>query len=557
MSAFQQLGIEAQLLQAITDLEYTTPTEIQEKAIPVLLDQEHDLIALAQTGTGKTAAFGLPILQNINLDKPYTQALVIAPTRELCLQITSDLNKFARHLRGVRILAVYGGSSISAQIKELRQTVHIVVATPGRLMDLMDRQSVKINQVKIVILDEADEMLNMGFREDMESILAHTPAEKKTALFSATMSPEIREIAGRFLHHPKELVAGKKNLMQPNITHQYAVVQAKDKVIALKRIVDFHPDFYGIVFCNTKIETQQISDILLKDGYAADCLHGDLEQRQRDKVMSKFRHKSVKVLFATDVAARGIDVKNLTHIIHFHLPDDIENYTHRSGRTARAGQKGFSIVLLHIKEAYKLHRIERMANLKFERYTIPRAEEVYQARIVNFIEQITNDVDETKLIPFKNEWVWPLMQMDKEKLVEIILHSEMKKFNSNYLSMPDINVEEKLSSGGGGSYHDRSGDNRGRGGRSGSRRRSESSSPSKKSNNVRLHINLGRKDNLKYDEIREEIFKLTKISGRAIRDIDMKNTYSYFMTDPESSSKLLHCKNLKYKGREIQIKKPD
>ena len=346
MSAFQQLGIEAQLLQAISELEYSTPTEIQEKAIPVLLDQEHDLIALAQTGTGKTAAFGLPILQNIQLDKPFTQALIIAPTRELCLQITSDLNKFARHLRGVRILAVYGGSSISAQIKELRQNVHIVVATPGRLMDLMDRQSVKINQVKIVILDEADEMLNMGFREDMESILAHTPAEKKTALFSATMSPEIREIAGRFLHHPKELVAGKKNLMQPNITHQYAVVQAKDKVIALKRIVDFHADFYGIVFCNTKIETQQISDILLKDGYAADCLHGDLEQRQRDKVMSKFRHKSVKVLFATDVAARGIDISDITHVINYDVPSTYDTYIHRIGRTGRGNKMGHAFTFI-------------------------------------------------------------------------------------------------------------------------------------------------------------------------------------------------------------------
>ncbi|MGB3084781.1 MAG: DEAD/DEAH box helicase, partial [Saprospiraceae bacterium] len=444
MITFDSLGIDENILKALTELEYLEPTEIQQKVIPILLNQEGDMIALAQTGTGKTAAFGIPILQSIDLSNEYTQSLIIAPTRELCMQITSDIKKYAKFMKEIRILAVYGGSSISMQIKELRRSVHIVVATPGRLMDLIERGAVKIGQVKSVILDEADEMLNMGFREDMESILAHTPAEKLTGLFSATMSTEIREIAGRFLHLPKEITVGRKNLGQPNITHQYAVVQAKDKVLALKRIIDFHLDFYGIVFCNTKAETQLMSDILLKEGYPVDCLHGDLEQHQRDKVMAKFRHKTIKVLFATDVAARGIDVKNLTHIIHFHLPDDIENYTHRSGRTARAGQKGFSIVLLHIKEAYKLHRIERMAKLSFERYFIPKADEVYQSRILNFVEQLATEYkDEENVMHFKNEWIWPLMQMSKERLVEIILQGEVKKFNTQYLNAPDVNVEEK------------------------------------------------------------------------------------------------------------------
>jgi ATP-dependent RNA helicase DeaD len=546
MIQFDNIGIDDAILRALTDLEFTHPTEIQQKAIPILLERSSDVIALAQTGTGKTAAFGIPILQNIDYDKNYTQALIIAPTRELCMQITSDIKKYAKYLKDVKILAVYGGTSISAQIRELRRSVHIIVATPGRLMDLIDRKAVMIDQVGIVILDEADEMLNMGFREDMESILAFTPSEKNTCLFSATMSKEIREIAGRFLQKPVEITVGKKNLAASNITHQYAVVHAKDKVLSLKRIIDYHRDFYGIVFCNTKAETQLISDILLKEGYPADCLHGDLEQHQRDKVMNKFRHQTVKILFATDVAARGIDVKNLTHIIHFHLPDDIENYTHRSGRTARAGQKGFSIVLLHIKEAYKLHRIEKMANLRFERYFIPKAEEVFESRILNYIELLSQEVEATEnKVTVKNEWIWPLMQMSKERLVEIILHSEIKKFSNGYLNSPDLNVEEKWKLGQVSEP------------RTESKQSRSSSGSSKKTSSVRLFINLGRKDNLKYDEIRDIIFKLTKVSGRAIRDIDLKNTFSFFMTDIDSATKLVLSKNMKFKGREITIRKAE
>ncbi len=554
MIQFDSLGIDPSILKALVDLEFTNPTEIQQKVIPLLLNKSSDLIALAQTGTGKTAAFGIPILQNIDYSQHYTQALIIAPTRELCMQITSDLKKYSKYLKDVRILAVYGGSSISMQIKELRRPVHIVVATPGRLMDLIDRKAVLIEQVSIVVLDEADEMLNMGFREDMESILSHTPSDKITTLFSATMSSDIREIAGRFLNHPQEVTVGRKNLVAANITHQYAVVHAKDKVLALKRIIDFHRDFYGIVFCNTKAETQLMSDILLKDGYPVDCLHGDLEQHQRDKVMNKFRLKTVKVLFATDVAARGIDIKNLTHIIHFHLPDDIENYTHRGGRTARAGQKGFSIVLLHIKEAYKLHRIEKMAKLSFERYFIPKAEEVYESRILNFVEQLSQEnAQEDKKIKIKNEWVWPLMQMSKEQLVEIILKSEIKKFSEGYLNMPDVNVEEKwkLSS----AVESRGDDRNSRGSRSS--RTSRGSDNKTAMRNIRLFINLGRKDDLKYDEMRDVIFKNTKVSGRAIRDIEMKNTFSFFMTDPESAAKLCSIKNMKIKGRDIMIKKAE
>ena len=348
MQSFSDLGLSQPILEAIETMGFITPTPIQEKVIPSLLVNARDLIALAQTGTGKTAAFGLPILQNIDPNNHFTQALIISPTRELCMQIANDLAKFSKNLRSISVVAVYGGSSILKQIKDIKRSAQIIVATPGRLMDLMERKVIKLNNINTVVLDEADEMLNMGFREDMEAILAQTPEDKITGLFSATMSPDIRKIANTYLKNPAEITIGKKNAAQQNISHQYSVVQAKDKYTALKRIIDFHEDFYGIVFCTTKAETQELSDHLVRDGYSADCLHGDLAQAQRDKVMHRFRHKAIKALLATDVAARGIDVKNITHIIHYHLPDDIENYTHRSGRTARAGQKGISIALLHI-----------------------------------------------------------------------------------------------------------------------------------------------------------------------------------------------------------------
>ncbi|HNB82729.1 MAG TPA: DEAD/DEAH box helicase, partial [Chitinophagaceae bacterium] len=361
MQEFANMGLQQALIDAVSELGFETPTEIQEKAIPVFLRRETDLVALAQTGTGKTASFGLPILHHLNVASRFPQALVIAPTRELCLQITNDMKNYSKYLKGVHIVAVYGGSSISTQIRELKSGAQIVVATPGRLIDLLDRKALKLDQVNTVVLDEADEMLNMGFQEDIETILAQTPSEKITGLFSATMPKAIRQIANQYLNETVEVSAGKKNSAKADIQHQYAVVHAKDKLAALKRIIDFNESFFGIVFCTTRIETQEISDTLMKAGYNADCLHGDLSQQQRDKVMARFRRRNIKVLCATDVAARGIDVNDITHVIHYHLPDDIENYTHRSGRTARAGKKGISIALLHIREAYKLHQIEKMA----------------------------------------------------------------------------------------------------------------------------------------------------------------------------------------------------
>ncbi|MDQ3140956.1 MAG: DEAD/DEAH box helicase [Bacteroidota bacterium] len=547
MNIFENLGLQDSICKALEELGFTEPTDIQTQAIPVFIKQDRDVIALAQTGTGKTAAFGLPILQNIKTDSYHTQALIISPTRELCVQISNDLKKYSKYLRGVRIVSVYGGSSISLQIRDLKAGAHIIVATPGRLMDLMDRKAVKLGEVNTVVLDEADEMLNMGFREDMENILSHTPAEKITGLFSATMSPDIRSIANRFLENPVEITVGKKNAAQQNISHQYAVVQARDKFNALKRIIDFHDDFYGIVFCTTKVETQDLSDHLVREGYSADCLHGDLAQAQRDKVMHRFRHKAIKALLATDVAARGIDVKNLTHIIHYHLPDDLENYTHRSGRTARAGQKGISIALLHIREAYKLHQIERMAGVRFEKYIIPKGDDVLQARVNKFIESFTAKDAENKFSgKFKNEWIWPLMQLEKEDLVQRILELEFNKFGTRYIDAPDINIDEKVKERS--STYERSGT----GSKSrGTRNSTKDSSSSDAS--VRCFINVGKKDGMKYDQIRELIFQNSKVSGRNIKDIEMKGVYSFFMTDEDSAARMRSMTNAQYAGRPLRI----
>jgi ATP-dependent RNA helicase DeaD len=550
MNPFATLGIQPALCTAVTELGFEQPTEIQEKAIPIFLAQNTDLIALAQTGTGKTAAFGLPILQNIDPNNHFTQALIISPTRELCMQIANDLAKFSKNLRSISVVAVYGGSSILKQIKDIKRSAQIIVATPGRLMDLMERKVIKLNNIHTVVLDEADEMLNMGFREDMEAILAQTPEEKITGLFSATMSPDIRKIANTYLKNPAEITIGKKNAAQQNISHQYSVVQAKDKYTALKRIIDFHEDFYGIVFCTTKAETQDLSDHLVKDGYSADCLHGDLAQAQRDKVMHRFRHKAIKALLATDVAARGIDIKNITHIIHYHLPDDIENYTHRSGRTARAGQKGISIALLHIREAYKLHQIEKLAGVKFEKYLIPTGEDVIHVRINNFIEFFKNQDEAENKIKFKNEWIWPLMEMEKEDLVHRLLSLEMKRFGIQYKDSPDINIDEKVretrSFTKSTSYSD---DSRGNNSRSKGKRDSGRNS----SEMVRLFVNVGKKDQLKYDEVRELIFKNTKVSGRAVRDIEMKGVYSFFMTDRDSADQMCQVTNASFNGRPFRI----
>lgn len=564
MTTFNELGLHEQLLSAITEMGFENPTEIQQKAIPVFLKRESDLVALAQTGTGKTAAFGLPILHHLDVNDKSTQALIISPTRELCMQITNDLKNYSKHMRGVRIVAVYGGSSIVAQIKDIRQGAHIIVATPGRLIDLLDRKAMKIDQIQTVVLDEADEMLNMGFQEDMETILAQTPDDKITGLFSATMPKEIRNIASKYLKESVEVSSGKKNQASADITHQYAVVQAKDKLAALKRIIDFNDNFFGIIFCTTRIETQEISDAIVKAGYNADCLHGDLSQQQRDKVMGKFRKRTIKILCATDVAARGIDVNDITHVIHYHLPDDIENYTHRSGRTARAGKKGISIALLHIREAYKLHQIEKMAGVKFEKFMIPKGEDIITKKVQNFVNNIVELQYKDELnIPIHEEWSAPLMAMSQEELVERIIAQKLLNIDTQYAIQEDLNIVEGQKSNRSSERGDsRRGERSERGGRSDRMERSEGGSRRDKFSSgeptVRMFINLGKKDNLRYDEMREMIFKASKVSGHNIKEIEMKGVYSFFETDQASADRIMEgFHGVESNGREVRIQKAE
>lgn len=540
MITFNELGLDTSVLNAITEMGFTNPTPVQEKSIPVFLETERDILALAQTGTGKTAAFGLPLLNRIDFNSKTTQALIICPTRELCLQISKDLGNYSKYLKGVNIAAVYGGSSITQQIDQLKRGAQIIVATPGRLMDLMDRKAVKIQNISYVVLDEADEMLNMGFRDDIEQILSVTPVEKRVALFSATMPKQVKQIADLYLKDPVEITVGKKNTANVNITHEYAVVHAKDKVAALKRVLDYTSDhFYGIVFCQTKNETQDISDKLIRDGYNADCLHGDLSQGQREKVMSRFRHHAIKILLATDVAARGIDVSGITHVIHYHLPDDIENYTHRSGRTARAGKTGISFTLLNMREQYRLREIEKLTGIQFQKIMIPSATEVRDKKLIAFTDTVKNCeiedgiFDETVLAGLE-----PLMELSKEELIKKMLSLELRRFSDEYLNAPDLNVSDK-------------------GGRSegGAGRHSEPRERAYGSNRgTRLFVSVGQKDGLNVGSLKELVHTTTNIPFDQIHRVDVKGVYSFVNVEDQHVQQVMNTLHgSQYKGRQVRI----
>jgi ATP-dependent RNA helicase DeaD len=522
LNDFSALGVAQPLLKAIEELGFTEPTPIQTQVIPIFLQLKNDLIALAQTGTGKTAAFGLPIIQSIDVTKRDTQALILSPTRELCVQITSDLKNYAKYTDGVRISAVYGGASIVNQIREIRAGAHIIAATPGRLMDLMERKAIKLDNIRLLILDEADEMLNMGFKEDIEHILSFTPSEKITGLFSATMPEAIRSIAENYLENdPIEITVGAKNTAQRNISQQYALINGRDKYAALTRILDFNPDFYGIVFCTTKIETQEMADLLVQDGYSADCLHGDLSQPQRDKVMLRFRQRANRVLLATDVAARGIDVNDLTHVIHFSLPDDIENYTHRSGRTARAGKKGTSLALITPKDAFRLTQIERLAQFKFDKVLIPNAFEVRERKMASIIKHLANtEIEQDLFDQYVKIAMLELEKLDKKDLIMKMMTLELKKFPSDYLNSPDLNIEMPMRGNRNAARPATGGGN------------SRNAAPA---GDVRLFINLGKKDRIRYDDMRAFVYKAAGVSGHSVRDIEMQDTGSYFVTDPANA----------------------
>jgi ATP-dependent RNA helicase DeaD len=445
LTTFEQLGLNAPLLKALKEIGFETPTPIQDKVIPHLLNEAGDLVALAQTGTGKTAAFGLPILHKIDTKKRYPQALILSPTRELCLQIADDLLEFAKYMPDVHILPVYGGAGIDSQMKALRAGVHIVVATPGRLVDLLNRRSANLDKVETVVLDEADEMLDMGFTESLNAILATVPTERQTLLFSATMSSEISKIAKKYMGSFSEIAVGNKNEGNENIKHVAYMVQARDKFLALKRLADYYPNIYGIVFCRTRRDTQEIADKLIAEGYNADALHGDLSQSQRDHVMGRFRAKHTQLLVATDVAARGIDVDSLTHVIHFSLPDEISSYTHRSGRTGRAGKTGISMAIVHSKEKNAIRQIEKIINKTFIWEKVPGGPEICEKQLFHYLDRLERvDVEQKDIAPFIDQVYRKIEWMDREELINRVVSLEFNDFLQYYRGAKDINAMEKI-----------------------------------------------------------------------------------------------------------------
>jgi len=439
---FEETGLQPEIIAAVTDQGFTQPTEVQEKAIPYILETSKDLIALAQTGTGKTAAFGLPLIQKIDLYSKDTQVLVLSPTRELAIQITKDLNSYAKYMKGLKITPVYGGTSITTQITALRKGSQIVVGTPGRILDLIKRKVLKLKNVNFLVLDEADEMLNMGFQEDLDRILAETPQEKQTLLFSATMPKEIARITKKYMRDAQEITIGQKNKGADKVTHHYYVVHARDRFSALKRIIDIHPNIYGIIFCRTRRECNEISKKLIKESYNADVIHGDLSQAQRDHVMDQFREKTVQLLVATDVAARGLDVNDLTHVINYELPDELEVYIHRSGRTGRAGKSGMSLSILHTRELYKVKQLERMSGKSFERKMIPTGREICEKQLYKLVDKVEKvKVDEQQIASYMPVIFEKLSWLERDELIKHFISVEFNRFLKYYRNAPDLNVQ--------------------------------------------------------------------------------------------------------------------
>ena len=545
MKTFEELGVSSEILQAITEMGFVSPMPVQEEVIPYLLGEGNDVIALAQTGTGKTAAFGIPLLQKIDVENEETQALILSPTRELCLQIADDLRDFSKYMKGVHVVPVYGGASIEQQIRALKHGAQIIVATPGRLIDLMHRGKAQIEHIKSVVLDEADEMLNMGFSDSINEIFEHVPAERNTLLFSATMSKEIEKIALNYLHDHKEIVVGSRNEGAENVNHVYYMVHARDKYLALKRIVDFYPRIFAIIFCRTKIETQEIADKLIKDGYNAESLHGDLSQAQRDLTMQKFRQHLTQLLVATDVAARGLDVDDLTHVINFGLPDDIESYTHRSGRTGRAGKKGTSISIVHSREKHKIRSIEKVIGKEFVEGEMPSAQEICKKQLYKVMDQIVKtDVLEEQIDPFMGDISRFFEFIDKEDIIKKIVSIEFGKFLSYYANAPEI---EKPSS----RRKDEGGRTKAEGGRSKERSRGRGSRKAE-AGFRRLFINLGKKDGFFPGELMQFLNK--NVKGHVeVGHIDLQNTISFFDVAEEDADRVTkYLTGAKYKGREVR-----
>ena len=539
MKTFEELGVCEEIRVAIEELGFVQPMPVQEEVIPYLLGNRTDVIALAQTGTGKTAAFGIPLLQRIDNSFRDTQALVLSPTRELCLQIADDIRDFAKYIDGVHVEAVYGGAAIEPQMRALKKGVQIIVATPGRLIDLMHRGKVHLDLVSNIVLDEADEMLNMGFSDSINEIFESLPAEHSTLMFSATMSKEVERVAKTYLHDYKEIVVGSRNEGAENVNHIYYMVNAKDKYLALKRIVDFYPRIFAIIFCRTKVETQEIADKLIKDGYNAESLHGDLSQQQRDLTMQKFRQHLTQLLVATDVAARGLDVDDLTHVINFGLPDDIENYTHRSGRTGRAGKKGTSISIVHSREKFKIRNIEKEIGKQFVQAEIPSAEEICKKQLYKVMDQIVKtDVDDEEIAPFMQDINRYFEYIDKDDLIKKIVSLEFGKFLAYYADAPEL---EKVVM---------------------TKEKKPQSDKQKLQNKAakgykRLFINLGRRDGFYPGELMQTLNRF--VGGRQeVGHIDLLDTISYFEVPEKDAKKvMIQLSGIRYKGRTVRCNDAD
>ena len=531
MSTFKELGLNEDLLNAINDLGFETPSEVQEKAIPILLEEDKDLVALAQTGTGKTAAFGFPMLQKINLDSRTTQGLILSPTRELCLQITNELKLYGKYCKGLNVTAIYGGASITDQARSVKRGAQIIVATPGRMKDMISRNMVDISKIQYAVLDEADEMLNMGFFEDITDILSHTPDDKSTWLFSATMPKEVSVIAKKFMYDPIEITVGNKNESTSNVSHEYYLVNARDRYQALKRLADANPDIFSVIFCRTKRDTQKVAENLIEDGYSAGALHGDLSQNQRDLVMKSFRNNQIQMLVATDVAARGIDVDDITHVINYQLPDEAETYTHRSGRTGRAGKTGISMVIVSKSEVRKIKSIERIIKKEFEKKEIPSGTDIVEVQLMSLANKIhttetNHEID--KHLDSINEL---FADTDKDELIKKFFSVEFNRFFNYYQKSKDLGVVDSKGSDrdGGRDY-------------------------GKQSNDTRYFINVGRKDGFDWMKLKDFLKEQLELGRDDVFKVDVKESFSFFNTEKELQEKVLaFFTDFKHEGRFVNV----
>ncbi len=525
MNKFEALGLSEAIVKAVNEMGFETPSEVQEKAIPILLNEDTDIVALAQTGTGKTAAFGFPLIEKIDSSSRITQGLILSPTRELCLQITNEFKNYSKFIPGLHTVAIYGGASITDQAKQIKRGAQVIVATPGRMQDMINRKMVDISQISYCILDEADEMLNMGFYEDINAILSHTPKEKNTWLFSATMPKEVSTIAKRFMRNPVEITVGHKNTGSKNVSHEYYVVNSRDRYAALKRLSDANPDIFSVIFCRTKRDTQKVAENLIEDGYNAAALHGDLSQNQRDLVMKSFRNRQIQMLVATDVAARGIDVDDITHVINYQLPDEIETYTHRSGRTGRAGKSGVSMVIVSKSEVRKIKSVERIIKQNFEKKDIPSGEEICQVQLFH----LANDISKAEInheidsyLPSINE---VLEDFSKEELIKKFFSVEFSRFHNYYKKSKDLNTSNDRES----NYGDDSG-------------------------STRYFINVGEKDGFDWMTLKDFLKDLLEIGSDSLSRVDVKESFSFFNTNTEHQERVLSAfEDFKMEGRKVNV----